>query len=192
MVPVEAIGTSSDPGTPRVVVIRAFEDTKSVVAMLNAAYPVLVVLRASETDQRRALDLLSGWALGSGGDIDRIGLNTVLARPADCAPVQLGRNGVVSAVEEAFAGDGSLPLSRDEEERLIPSAVAGSISARRRIIDAYAELATLFALKIRPRSVSQAKAVSVAQQELDRLVSFPSKGPLLASLVEGITKNLVR
>ena len=192
MVPVEAIGASSDPGTPRVVVIRAFEDTKSVVAMLNAAYPVLVVLRASETDQRRALDLLSGWALGSGGDIDRIGLNTVLARPADCAPVQLGRNGVVSAVEEAFAGDGSLPLSRDEEKRLIPSAVAGSISARRRIIDAYAELATLFALKIRPRSVSQAKAVSVAQQELDRLVSFPSKGPLLASLVEGITKNLVR
>jgi hypothetical protein len=192
MVPVEAIGASSDPGTPRVVVIRAFEDTKSVVAMLNAAYPVLVVLRASEADQRRALDLLSGWALGSGGDIDRIGLNTVLARPADCAPVQLGRNGVVSAVEEAFAGDGSLPLSRDEEKRLIPSAVAGSISARRRIIDAYAELATLFALKIRPSSVSQAKAVSVAQQELDRLVSFPSKGPLLASLVEGITKNLVR
>jgi hypothetical protein len=192
MVRVEAVGASSDPGTPRVVVVRAFKDTKSVVAMLNAAYPVLVVLRASETDQRRALDLLSGWALGSGGDIDRIGLNTVLARPADCAPVQLGRNGVVSAVEEAFAGDSSLPLSRDEEERLIPQAVAGSISARRRIIDAYAELATLFALKIRPRSVPEARAVSVAQQELDRLVSFPSRGPLLASLVEGITKNLVR
>jgi hypothetical protein len=49
----------------------------------------------------------------------------------------------------------------------------------------------LFALKIRPRSVSEARAVRVAQEELDRLVMFPSKGPLLVSLVEGIIKNLV-
>jgi hypothetical protein len=97
----------------------------------------------------------------------------------------------VSAVEEVFAGLGPRPLSRDEEERLIPQAVAGSVNARRRIIDAYAELATLFALKIRPRSVSEARAVRVAQQELDRLVTFPSRGPLLASLVEGIAKNLL-
>ena len=174
------------------VVIRTFTDTKTVVAMLNAAYPVVVVLRTSEGDQRRALDLLSGWALGSGGDLDRIGRNTVVARPANCPPVQLGKSGVVSAVEGVFAGDGALPLSRDEEERLIPQAVAGSVSARRAIIDAYAELATMFALKIRPRSVPEARAVRVAQQELDRLVTFRSKGPLLASLVEGITKNLVR
>ena len=138
------------------------------------------------------LDILTGWALGSRGDIDRIGRHSVLARPANCAPVQLGKSGVVSAVEEAFATDGPQPLSRDEEEWLIPQAAAGSVSARRRITDAYAELATLFALKIRPRSVSEATAVQVAQQELDRLVTFPSKRPLLASLVEGITKSLVR
>jgi len=159
--------------------------------MLNAAYPVVVVLRTSEGDERRVLDFLSGWALGSGGDLDRIGRNTVLARPANCPPVQLGKSGVVSAVEEIFAGDEPRPLSRDEEERLIPQAVAGSVSARRRIIDAYAELATLFALKIRPRSVPEARAVRIAQEELDRLVTFSSKGPLLASLFEGTTKNLV-
>jgi hypothetical protein len=162
-----------------------------MVAMLNAAYPVLVVLRTSEGDQRRVMDFLSGWALGSGGDIDRIGPNTVLVLPPNCPPVQLAKSGLVSAVEEVFAGDGPGRLTRDEEERLIPQAVAGSVNAQRRIIDAYAELATLFALKIRPRSVSEARAVRIAQQELDRLVTFPSTGPLLASLVEGITKNLV-
>jgi Cell division protein SepF len=171
--------------------MRVFADAKAVVAMLNAAYPVLVVLRTSEGDQLRTIDFLSGWALGSGGDVDRIGPNTILVRPPDCPPVRLAKSGFVSAVEEAFAGEGPQPLSRDEEERLIPQAVAGSLTARRRIIDTYAELATLFALKIRPRSVSEARAARVAQQELDRLVTFPSTGPLLASLVEGIAKNLV-
>ena len=174
------------------VVIRAFADIKVVIGILHADHPVLVVLRASEEDQRRVLDLLSGWALGSGGDVDRIGSSTVLARPADCPPVQLGRSGIASAVEEVFAGDGPRPLGRDEEERLLPQAVRGSVSAQRRIVDSYAELATLFALKIRPRSVSEAMAVRIAQEELDRLVRFPSRGPLLVSLVEGIIKNLVR
>ena len=190
--PVEALGASPAPDNPRIVVIRSFTDTKAVVAMLNAAYPVVVVLLTSDGDQRRVLDFLSGWALGSGGDLDRIGRNTVLARPANYPPVKLGKSGVVSAVEEAFASDGPLPLSREEEERLISQSVAGSVTARRRIIDAYAELATLFALKIRPRSVPEARAVRIAQQELDRLVTFPSKGPLLASLVEGIAKNLAQ
>jgi hypothetical protein len=158
------------------MVIRAFSDAKAVVAMLNAAYPVVVVLRASAGDRRRVLDLLSGWALGSGGDLDSIGPNTVLARPADCPPVQLAKGGVVSAVEEVFAGDGPRSLSRDEEERLTPLAVAGSVSARRQLIDAYAELATLFALKVRPRSIPEARAVRVAQEELDRLVTYPSPG----------------
>jgi Cell division protein SepF len=189
-VPVEALGANPAPGTPRMAVIRTFTDTKAVVAMLKAAYPVLVVLRTSEREQQRVLDLLCGWALGSDGDMDRIGRNTVLARPPNCPPVRLGKSGVVSAVEEVFAGDGPQPLSRDEEERLLAQAVGGSVGARRRIIDTYAELATLFALKIRPRSVSEERAVRVAQQELDRLVTFPSKGPLLASLVEGIIKNL--
>jgi hypothetical protein len=189
-VPLEAHGASPDP-VPRLSVMRVFADAKAMVAMLNAAYPVLVVLRTSEGDQLRTIDFLSGWALGSGGDVDRIGPNTILVRPPDCPPVRLAKSGFVSAVEEAFAGEGPEPLSRDEEERLIPQAVAGSLTARRRIIDTYAELATLFALKIRPRSVSEARAARVAQQELDRLVTFPSTGPLLASLVEGIAKNLV-
>ncbi len=174
------------------VVIRAFADIKVVIGILHADHPVLVVLRTSEEDERRVLDLLSGWALGSGGDVDRIGSSTVLARPADCPPVHLGRSGIASAVEEVFAGDGPRPLGRVEEERLLPQAVRGSVSAQRRIVDSYAELATLFALKIRPRSVSEAMAVRIAQEELDRLVRFPSRGPLLVSLVEGIIKNLVR
>jgi hypothetical protein len=173
------------------VVIRSFVDTKAVVAMLNAAYPVLVVLRTSESDKRRISDFLSGWTLGSGGDTDRIGPNALLARPANCPPVQLGKSGVVSVVEEVFADEGRLPLSRNEEQRLVLQAIAGSMSAKRRITDAYAELATLFALKIRPTPVSEERAVRVAQEELDRLVTFPSAGPFLAALVDGIMRNLV-
>jgi hypothetical protein len=52
-------------------------------------------------------------------------------------------------------GQADSALSRDEEERLISQAAAGSVDARRRVIDAYAELATLFALEIRPRSIFQ-------------------------------------
>jgi hypothetical protein len=173
------------------IVIRNFTDIKVVTAILQAAHPVFMVIRTSKGDERRVLDLLSGWALGSGGDLDRIGPNTLLARPANCPPVLLGKSGIASAVEEVFAGDGPRPLSRDDEERLLRKAVRGSVSARRTIIDSYAELAALFALKIRPRSVSEARAVRIAQEELDRLVTFPSKGPLLVSLVQGIIKNLL-
>lgn len=91
---------------------------------------------------------------------------------------------------EVLAAGESQPLGRDEEERLLPQAVRGSVSAQRRLIDTYAELATLFALKIRSRSTSEAAAVRVAQEELDRLVRFPSTGPLLVSLVQGIIKSL--
>jgi Cell division protein SepF len=172
------------------VVIREFTDIKVVTSILQAVHPVFIVMRASKDDERRVFDLLAGWALGSGGDLDRIGPNTVLALPANCPPVLLGKSGIASAVEDVFAADGARPLTRDEEERLLPQAVRGSVSARRRIVDSYAELAALFALKIRPRSVSEARAVRIAQEELDRLVRFPSKGPLLVSLVEGIIKNL--
>jgi hypothetical protein len=98
----------------------------------------------------------------------------------------------LSAVEEAFSRDGPAPMTRDEEERLLPLAVAGSVSARRRIVDTYAEFATVFALRVRRRSVSEAVAVRTAHEELDRLVTFPSQGPLLASLVEGIVARLAR
>lgn len=156
---------------------------------------------SSKTDWPRAYPKPSGWppttttpAPSKGCSPSAMSTPSLRAssvRPANCPAVQLAKRGFVSAVEEVFAGDGRRPLNRDEEERLIPQAVAGSVGARRRIIDAYAELATLFALKIRPRSVSETRAVRVVQQELDRLVTFPSEGPLLASLVEGITKNLV-
>lgn len=132
------------------------------------------------------LDPLAGWALGADGELDRIGPNTVLARPPGCPPIRIARSGIVSIVEEVFSSERDARMSRDEEERLLPLAVAGSIDARRRIIDAYAELAALFALRIRTRSVPEGVAVRVAQEELDRLVTFPSQGPLLAALIDGI------
>lgn len=179
------------PQHERMVVIRAFPETKAIVALLNAGHPVLVVMRVSDEERRRVLDLLAGWALGSTGDLDRVGPNTILALPPGCAAVRLCRTGFVSAVEEAFASDGPNPLSREDEDLLLPLAVAGSESARRKLVDAYAEFATVFALRIRPQSVSEAAAVRAAQQELERLVSFPSRGPLLACLVEGIVKLLL-
>jgi Cell division protein SepF len=188
--PQQAVHAIPDPGSPRMVVIREFGNAKAVTAMLRAGRPVFVVLRAGSDDRRRVLDLLAGWALGSGGDLDRIGPNTVLARPAHSGPVRLGRAGMVSAVDEVFMIEGPHALGRDEEERLLPLAATGSVSAQRRIVDSYAELATLFALRVRPRWTSETRAVQVAQEELDRLVRCPPKGALLASLVEGITKRL--
>ncbi len=188
----EAVGPVPSERLPRLVVLRAFGELKTVTAMLGAGIPVLVLVRTTEADERRVLDLLSGWALGSGGALDRIGPHTVLAVPAHSPPVHLGRSAMVSAVEEAFAGEGPAPMTRDEEERLLPLAVAGSPDARRRLVDTYAELATLLALRVRPRSISADAAVRAAHEELDRLVTFPSQGPLLASLVEGIVRRLAR
>ena len=171
-------------------VVRAFRDSKAIVALLNAGHAVVVVLRTSEDERRRVLDLLTGWALGADGELDRIGPNTLVALPHGIAPLRIGRTALVSAVEEAFAADTPEPLGRDEEERILPLAVAGSRSARRKLIDAYTEFATLFALQVRPRSVPEKTAVRVAQDELERLVSFPSQGPLLASLAKGISELL--
>jgi hypothetical protein len=159
--------------------------------MLNAGLPVLVLIRTSESDRRRVIDLLAGWTLGSGGESDRIGPNAVLLSPPGSAPVHLGRSGFASAVEDAFASGGYAPLSRMEEELLLPQAVGGSVSARRRIIDAYAELATMYALRIRPKSMGESTAVRLAQTELERLVTFPSTRPILANLFDGITKLLL-
>jgi hypothetical protein len=159
--------------------------------MLNAHLAVLVIIRSSEPDRRRVIDLLAGWTLGSGGESDRIGPNAILLSPPGSAPVHLGRSGLASAVEDAFAGEGDKPITRMEEQLLLPQAVSGSVSARRRIIDAYAELATVYALRIRPESMSESTAVQVAQTELERLVTFPSRGPILANLFDGITKLLL-
>src|SRR5262249_5873364 len=50
------------------------------------------------------------------------------------------------------------------------------VRARQRLLDAYAGFATVFALRVRPVSVSETTAMRVAQQELEGLVSFPSHG----------------
>src|ERR1700761_4612441 len=100
VVPDKDLHAVSEHGSPRMVVVRSFGDCKAATAILQSGRPVFLVLRASEGDRQRALDLLAGWAVGAGGELDRIGPNTVLARPAHSGPVRLGRAGMVSAVDE--------------------------------------------------------------------------------------------
>jgi hypothetical protein len=190
-VPAEAVGAPSPGQSSRLMVIRSVSDVKPAIGMLNADLPVLVIIRADEPDRRRVIDLLAGWTLGSAGESDRIGPNAFLLSRPGSTPIHLGRTGLTSAVEDAFASEGDQPLSRAEEEMLLPHAVSGSVTARRRIIDAYAELATMYALRIRPESMSGSSAVRAAQAELERLVTFPSVGPILANLFDGISKLLL-
>lgn len=206
--PVTAVGAFPDPISPRLVTMRAFSQIKAVIALLDANCPVFVVLVAPEAERTRILDLLAGWSLGSGGDLDRISPNTVLVRPAGTTAVRLARSGVVSAVNEVFAGDGSGPLSRADEQRLRPLAARGDLEARRRLVDAYSELATLLAVRLRPSSqssqwsqssqsslstlssLSEAAAVAAAQEELDWLVGRPGSDSLLADLIERLLLRL--
>jgi hypothetical protein len=190
-VPAEAVRAFSPDEPSRLIVIRSFSDAKAAIGMLNADLPLLVVIRADEPDRRRVIDLFAGWTLGSGGESDRIGPNAFLLSRPGSAPIHLGRTGLASAVEDAFASDGPRPISRAEEKVLLPQAVNGSVTARRRIIDAYAELATMYALRIRSEHTSESAAVGVAQMELERLVTFPSTGPILANLFEGINRLLL-
>jgi hypothetical protein len=176
---------------PRIVVVREFRDLKAILVLVRAGRPVLVVLRCPDDVRRRVLDVLAGWALGADGDLDEIGANTVAVRPPGAEPVRLSRHGIVSAVHELFTHDDAQPLTRDEEERLLPLATAGSQDARRRLVDAYAELATTLALWLRPRTVTQSTAVAIAQDELDRLVAWPPRhGTLLAALVDRLAHRL--
>jgi Cell division protein SepF len=190
-VPIEATdGLPSNRGS-RLQVVRSVSDVKVVIGLLNAGHPVLVVFRTSDSDRRRAVDLLAGWSLGAEGDSDWIGSNSLLVTPAGAPSVRLGRTGLATAVEGAFATDAGDPLSRSEEERLLSEAVKGSVPAQRRLIDTYAGLATTYALRIRPKTMSESRAVQLAQSEVERLVSFPSTGPLLANLFDGINKLLL-
>lgn len=189
--PLEAAGALPSDREARLQVVRSVSDVKVVIGLLKAGHPVLVVLRTSDSDRRRAVDLLAGWSLGADGDSDWIGANSLLLTPAGAAPVHLGRTGLATAVEDAFAPDEGNPPSREEEERLLSEAVRGSVPARRRLIDTYAELATMYALRIRPKTVSESRAVQMAQSEVERLASFPSTGPFLANLFDGINKLLL-
>jgi hypothetical protein len=85
-----------------------------------------------------------------------------------------------------------MAIGREQEERLVSCAASGDASARRRLVDTYAELATLLALRLRPDGMSEAAAVAAAQEELDRVVGSPlSRRPLFASLVEGLLSRLI-
>jgi hypothetical protein len=77
------------------------------------------------------------------GDSDWIGPNSLMLGLPGSAPVHLGRTGLATAVEETFATDEGGPITKKEEELFLPQAVSGSVAARRRIIDAYTELATM-------------------------------------------------
>ena len=190
-VALEAVGAVPNPVSPRMTVIRSFSDVKATIGMLNAGRPVFLVLRTSDSERTRVLDLLAGWSFGSGGDVDKVSPNTVLATPRGAGPVRLGRTGLVSAVNEVF-NDVPTAIGREQEERLVSCAASGDASARRRLGDTYAELATLLALRLRPNGMSEGAAVAAAQEELDRVVGSPfSRRPLFASLIEGLLNRLV-
>jgi hypothetical protein len=187
----EALGPVPNPASPRMTVIRSFPDVKATIGMLNAGRPVFLVLRTSEGERTRVLDLLAGWSLGSGGDVDKISPSTLLAIPQGAGPVRLGGTGLVSAVNEVF-NDGPAALNRKQEERLVACAASGDANARRRLVDTYAELATLLALRLRPDKMSEAAAVAAAQQELDRVVgTVYTRRPLLAALLDGLLSRLI-
>lgn len=88
------------------VVLRSLRDAQTLIALLGGRSPGAGRGAHSDDERRRALDLLAGWALGSGGDLDRIGPNTVLARPPGSEKVMLGRTSLASAVEEVFGEGG--------------------------------------------------------------------------------------
>lgn len=188
-VPIALAGSAPEPGEPRVVVLRDFGQLAPILALANASQAVLAVLRMDEADRRRTLDTLAGWAMGSGGDVDVISRHTAIIRPPLAPPVRLNRPGVVSAVEEAFAGP-EHPLTRDEEDRLLPRSVGGDAEARRRLVDSYAEIATVVALWLRPDHVSPETAVVRARRELDQLVVTGTAKPLLVELVDHVAVRL--
>jgi hypothetical protein len=162
----------------------------AVLAIANADIPVLLVLRLDSGERQRVTDLVTGWASGAGGALDWLGDNTVALRsPRAAAPMLIG-HGLAGAVERALTFDGTGPLTRDDEQRLRTQAAAGSPDARPRLIDAYAEIATLVAQWLRPRHLSVELATRYAHEELDLLVAQPSTTPLLVALVNHITARL--
>ena len=187
--PVSLAGSHPEPSEPRVLVLREFADLSPVLALANTAQPVLAVLRMAESDRQRALDTLAGWSVGSGGDVDVISHNTAVIRPAMGPPVRLSRPGVVSAVEAAFSGP-EHPLTRAEEARLLPRSSSGDADARRRLLDSYAEIATVVALWLRPDHLSAEVAVARAQAELQQLVVTGTPRPLLVELVDRVAARL--
>jgi hypothetical protein len=186
--PIAVVGSEDEAPRPRTVVLRSFDEVRAALALANAGIHVLVVLRLGDDDRIRVQDVLTGWAVGSRGNVDHIGPNALALRAASVPPMRLARRGVVSAVEKALTGDGRA-LNRTEEERLRPLAAAGDADARQRLVDAYAEIATLLAAWLRPTHISVESAVRRAHAELDAIVPSRDHGTILVELVERIASR---
>ena len=176
---------------PRTVVIRALPDADMGLAILGGAIPVLFVLRSDDVVRRRLLDVLRGWALGSGGSLDVISPNVISARPAGAAPIRLAVHRMAETVEEVASG--SPRLTREAELQLIPLAADGSTEAQTRLIDGYAELATALALWLRPAYMTPERAASLAQEELEAVARWPrGRDTILIVLAQRINDRLNR
>ena len=190
VMPLRLVGSESPPPQPRCVVVRAAADLPAVLAIANADIPVLVVLRVDDIERRRITDMLTGWASGAKSSLDWLGANTIVVRSPQAAIPRLISHGLTLAVEHAL-GEPKRPLvTRDEERRLWTQAAAGSANARRRLIDAYSEFATLVAVWLRPPHLSSDLATRYAHEELDALVETPMTAPLLVSLVNRIADRV--
>lgn len=182
---------TGDEPRPRTVVIRAFRDAEIGLAILGGDIPVLFVLRSDDAVRQRLLDLLRGWALGSGGSLDVISPNVISARPAGAAPIRLTAHRMAATVEDVATG--SHRLTREAEIELIPLAAAGSTEAQTRLIDGYAELATALGLWLRPVFMTPERAASLAQEELEAVARWPlGRDTILIVLAQRINDRLNR
>jgi hypothetical protein len=188
--PLRLVASENPPPQPRCMVVRAITELHAVLAIANADIPVLVVLRMDDVERQRAIDVLTGWASGAKSPLDWLGANTVVVRSPNAAVPQLVRHGLAAAIERALGIAIPRPMTRDEEAGLWARAAAGSADARRRLIDAYSEFATLVALWLRPPHLSNDLATRYAHEELDALVETPTTAPLLVSLVNRISDRL--
>jgi hypothetical protein len=73
----------------------------------------------------------------------------------------------------------------------MPLAAAGSPEARARLIDAYSELTSVLAVWLRPSTMMPARAVALAQEELEAIVAWPmEKTSIVVTLVQRISGRL--
>ena len=189
--PLALVGSESTPPEPRCLVVRSVTELPAVLAIANADIAVLLVLRLDAIERQRVTDVLTGWSSGSGSALDWLGANSVILRTPSAPPARLINHGPAAAAERALAATSPNILSRDDESRLWSQAAAGSPDARRRLIDAYAEVATLVAMWLRPRHIPVSLATRCAHEELDVVVGSPSTTPLLVALVNRIAERVV-
>jgi hypothetical protein len=191
-VPLKLVGPDHQPPEPRCIVIRGAHELPTALAVANADIPVLLVLRVDEHDRQRVTDMVTGWASGARVSLDWLGANTVVLRTPRAPQLRLISHGMADAAQRALGTDSPSLLTRAEEARLRALAARGSADARRRLIDAYAEFATLVALWMRPVGFSAEWATHYANEELDALVGRRSSTPLVVELVNRIAMRLTK